>query len=187
MNRLPCTGFWRSLVRLLAGLGLTLLAIAAAAQSDGEPSSSAGAPISVVPEVEREALRRTLAEPMPEGATPAVLRRHFERLAEAARRLSEPAAAEALYRSAMERLPQDAYWPNQLAWQMRDAGRLDEALQLFERASQLAGSPPTSCSTNPTAWPCSSCAASRRQRPRCSACGRRPKPCCPRWGQASTA
>ncbi len=141
MNRMPCTGFWRSLVRLLAGLGLTLLAIAAAAQSDGEPSSSAGAPISVVPEVEREALRRTLAEPMPEGATPAVLRRHFERLAEAARRLSEPAAAEALYRSAMERLPQDAYWPNQLAWQMRDAGRLDEALQLFERASQLARQP----------------------------------------------
>lgn len=137
----PGPGRWRTLGRSLAGLGLSLLAFAAPAQSDGEPSLAADTPISVVPEAEREALRRTLAEPVPEGATPAVLRRHFDRLAEAARRLGDPAAAEALYRSAMERLPQDAYWPNQLAWSMRDAGRFDEALRLFEAAVQLARQP----------------------------------------------
>ena len=58
MTTPPGSGRWRTLWRSLAALGLSLLAFAAAAQSDGEPSVAADSPISVVPEAEREALRR---------------------------------------------------------------------------------------------------------------------------------
>jgi CHAT domain-containing protein len=95
-------------------------------------------PLRLLSAAESQALRRTLAQPAPaEGAKAEVLRQHFIDKELAATRLADNAARKAVVQQALERLPQDARWPNQLASMLQAEGRYKEAMPLYERAKAL--------------------------------------------------
>lgn len=87
------------------------------------------------------ALRRLLAAPVPEGLSADRLRQHFTEKELAARRLADVAARKAVIADAMERMPRDARWPNQMGTILSTEGRWDESRRLYELAVERAGTP----------------------------------------------
>ncbi len=118
----------------LVALLLLALAWASAWAQDGEGQDR----LLTLDAREREALERLADAPVPAGADRRVLREHFDRKAAAAMRLGSPAVLGAVLRAAMQALPDDSRWPNDLAWVVFDEGRSDEARQLFEAAMARA-------------------------------------------------
>ncbi|MEN9631529.1 MAG: hypothetical protein RJA10_4757, partial [Pseudomonadota bacterium] len=99
---------------------------AAPARAQDEPPAEAGSPIRVLDAETAAALARRLAQPRPPaGAPEAELRRHYTEQVDAARRLGDLATQERVLREALDALPQDARWPNDMGLLLRDAGRLD--------------------------------------------------------------
>ena len=130
-----------ALVSVLAGLlvgvlmGVLVGVWPGPALAQDEPAAEGSGPIRVLDREAAAALARRLAQPRPPaGAPEADLRRHFTDQVDAARRLGDLATQERVLRDALEALPQDARWPNDMGLLLRDAGRLDEAVQMFDRA-----------------------------------------------------
>ncbi len=109
-------------------LATTLAASAALAQDA----------LQLVPAAEAQALRRTLSAPVPSGVPTGVLRQHFTDKVAAAQRLGDVGMYRTVLRAAMQALPQDSRWPNDLAAQLEGDGRWDEARQLYITAIELS-------------------------------------------------
>ncbi len=82
---------------------------------------------------EEEKLRAILAEPIPQGVPPDVLRRHFGEKDAAAIRLAEPGLRESVLRQAVKRLP-DAALKSNLARTLLSSGKIDEGNALVQQA-----------------------------------------------------
>ncbi|MBC7649341.1 MAG: CHAT domain-containing protein [Vitreoscilla sp.] len=83
-------------------------------------------------------LRELLAQPIPEGALPDTLRKHFQEKDAAALHLGEPGNRESVLREAVKRLP-DAYLKNNLARQLLNRGAIQEGNALMQEAIASAG------------------------------------------------
>jgi CHAT domain-containing protein len=86
---------------------------------------------------EEKKLRATLAEPIPDGAPIAVLRKHFQEKDAAALRLGEPALREAVMTEAVSRLPDPGFKFN-LGLQLLKRGQTEQGRALMEQAIALA-------------------------------------------------
>ena len=95
---------------------------------------AAPGPLSVISAAESEALARRVAAPVPAVSSQAELRRLYIDKAEAARRLADVAALERVLREAVDAMPQEDRWPNDLGLLLRDAARHEEALRWFDIA-----------------------------------------------------
>ncbi len=86
---------------------------------------------------EDKKLRAILAEPIPEGASPETLRKHFIAKDAAAIRLAEPMLRENIQREAIKRLP-DPHLRNDLAHSVLERGQIEEGNALRQQAIQGA-------------------------------------------------
>ncbi len=124
---------------LLMGLVLLLAAVSTRAQDAGD--ASANQPLMLVNPREAEALRRTLAAPVPPNATADALGRHFTDKDIAAERLGDKSERERVLREAIEHLPGDPRWPNNLAVVLKSQVRWDESRKFHEMAIERARHP----------------------------------------------
>lgn len=126
--------------KLVLWFALSLgVAFPAAAQDE----RSAGGSLQAVSPEEARTLRRIAEEAVPAAAyaDAAALRRHFNAKNDATRRLDDPGLRLRVLRDAMAALPQDAIWPNNLAWALRQQGDRAGSRQMIERAVEMAATP----------------------------------------------
>lgn len=123
---------------LAAALLATWLAAGWAQPSTGAEGDDAAPAISAT---DRAELLRQVTAPVPDGTPAAEMRRQFSDKADAAARLGDPALQQQVLRAAMERLPAESRWPNDLAWLLFDLRRWDDAAQLWDQAVARAGRP----------------------------------------------
>lgn len=119
-----------------AALGALLVAAIAAAQP-----AARGDSIDLVPAAEAESLRRLLAASAPEHGTPEQLRRHYAAAVDAAQRLGDQRARRRLLEQAVQRLPDDWLWHNDLGRVLMGDGNWADSRRHLERARERAPDP----------------------------------------------